>query len=59
MSLNRTDNYRMKAIACEQQAGDASDRGGGERILHVVPARQRHRRERLMLVEPDDIGMGS
>jgi hypothetical protein len=25
MSLNRTDNYRMKAIACEQQAGDASD----------------------------------
>jgi hypothetical protein len=25
MPLNRNDNYRMKAIACEQQAGDASD----------------------------------
>jgi hypothetical protein len=25
MPLNRTDNYRMKAIACELQAGDASD----------------------------------
>jgi hypothetical protein len=26
MSLSRTDNYRMKAIACERRASDASDR---------------------------------
>jgi hypothetical protein len=25
MPLSRSNNYRMKAIACEQQAGDASD----------------------------------
>jgi hypothetical protein len=25
MPLSRTDNYRMKAIACEQQASDASN----------------------------------
>ena len=37
------------------QPGDPPDRCSSQRILHVVPPGQRHRRHWLVLVKPDDL----
>ena len=34
---------------------NAANRGGGQRVLEVVPSGQRHRRHRPVLIEPDDV----
>ena len=50
--------YRLVDLAVGQP-GDPPHRGGGPSVVEVVAAGYRHRRRRLMAVEPDDLGMSS
>src|SRR6266516_4060576 len=51
-TLEAADRLVDRVIA---ESRDASNCGRCEGVVHVVPSRQRHRRERLVLVEPDNL----